>query len=305
MQRLALAAPLLALALAGCHRPDPGTEEDSLDVDGRTRTFLVHVPASAPPEGERMLVISLHGNGGRGSQQEDLSGFTPLAEEKGFVAIYPDGVDKSWADGRGTTDAEEQGVDDVAFIAALIDHGVATYGVDPRRVFVTGFSNGSMMTNRLGCELADRIAAIGPVSGTLPDAIASGCTPSRPPSVMIFHGTADEFAPYSGGEVSKGAGGVVLSAPDTRAWWADKAGCGPDTTVTDEPDRDGDPATSVRRAASDGCVAGEVVLYTVDGGGHTWPGSQDNLGERLVGPSTDDIDAARLLVDFFTAHPLP
>lgn len=297
---------LAALLAAACHRADPGTEEGTLEFGGRVRTFLFHVPASAPAAGGRMLVLSLHGNSGTGAYQEDQSGFTPLAEEEGFIAVYPDGVARSWADGRGETDAEKQGVDDVGFIAALIDHFIAEHDVDPARVYVTGFSNGSMMTNRLGCELSAKIAAIGTLGGTLPELVSGACTPSRPLSVLSFHGTADPFAPFEGGEVTKGVGGFVLSARDTRAWWAARAGCGPDVALTPEPDLDPKDGTTVTREASQGCPDGvEVVLYAVEGGGHTWPGSSADLGEGLVGKSSKDVDASRLLLDFFAAHRLP
>lgn len=296
------------LLLASCRRPqpDPGSEKTSLTFGGIERTYVYHEPSSAPAAGTRTLIISLHGNMGTGAQQEDLTGFSTLADERGFIAVYPDGVDKSWADGRGTTDADTQGIDDVGFISALIDEMVSKRGVDPKKVFVTGFSNGSMMTNRLGCELSDKIAAIGTLSGTMPETISTTCAPKRGVPLMSFHGDADPFAPYGGGEVNSSSGGKVLSAEATRALWAEKSGCDATTTSAPIADTVTDDETTVMREDNQGCKDGsEVVLFTVAGGGHTWPSSDANLTKALVGKSNEDVKASELLIDFFGKHALP
>lgn len=303
--RFASLAALL-VAPAACSRLDPGSETGSITAGGRERTFVFHVPASAPAEGTRTLIVSLHGRGGTGVQQEDLTGFSALSDERGFIAVYPDGVDKSWADGRGTSDAETQGVDDVAFVGALIDRFVAEFGADPARVFVTGHSNGSIMTNRLGCELAGKIAAIGTVAGPIAEDVSTACAPARGLSVIAFHGTDDGFVPYTGGEVDKGAGGVVLGAKGSRDWWAGHAGCSGAPTLTTLPDVAPDDGTTVEREDSVGCQDGlEVVLHTIVGGGHTWPGSDHDLGEALVGKSSRDVVASELMVEFFARHGRP
>lgn len=297
-----------AFALASCRRPqpDPGSEKTSLTFGGIERTYVLHEPSSASAAGSRMLIISLHGNLGTGAQQEDLTGFSPLADERGFVAVYPDGIDKSWADGRGTTDADTKGIDDVGFISALIDEMVAKHGVDPKKVFVTGFSNGSMMTNRLGCDLSDKIAAIGTLSGTMPEKVSMTCAVKRGVPLMSFHGDQDTFVPYGGGEVSSAAGGTVLSAEATRAFWAEKSGCDTTTASTPIADSSTDDETTVTRVDSQGCKDGsEVVLFTVTGGGHTWPSSDENLAKAIVGKSNEDVKASELLIEFFGKHALP
>lgn len=300
---LVLAATLTVL---GCSRPDRGTEESSLQHGGLERTFAYHIPAGAPAEGSRMLVISLHGRGGTGLQQEDLTALSALSDERGFIAVYPDGVDKSWADGRGTSGAEMQGVDDIGFLSALIDLFVGEHGVDPKRVYLSGHSNGAMMTSRAGCELASKLAAIGPVAGSIPANVAMSCKPARPVSVMAFHGTDDEFAPYAGGEVDKGSGGAILGAKEALAWWAENAGCNGEVTLTEVPDTAPDDGTTAEREDAQGCTDGaEVTLFSIVGGGHTWPSSPDDLGESLVGKSSQDVDASALHVGFFEKHPMP
>ncbi len=290
--------------VTGCRSPDPGTLKSSLQHGGLERTYVYHVPASAPASGSRMLILSLHGRGGSGAQQEDMTALSTLSESHGFLVVYPDGIDRSWADGRGTSSAETQGVDDVGFISALIDEFVANEGVDPNRVFVSGHSNGGMMTNRLGCELSEKIAAIAPVASEIAEAVSAKCSPTRPMSVLTIHGTEDAFVPYLGGEVAKGSGGKVLSAKDARAFWAGKAGCGADAITTKMPDLAPDDGTTVSKEESQTCKDGaEVVLLTVTGGGHTWPGSPDQLGEAIVGKSSLDIVASALHIAFFEKHP--
>lgn len=290
----------------GCNSPDAGTETSSITVDGRKRTFVYHVPESAPAEGSRMVVISLHGRLGTGVQQEDLTSFSSLSDKRGFVAIYPDGIDKSWADGRGTSNAEMQGVDDVAFISALIDHAIDKLGGDPKKVFINGHSNGSVMTNRLACELSTKVAGIGHNAGPIAEKVSMTCMPSRSLSVIGFHGTADEFMPYLGGEVDKGAGGKVLSAKDARAFWAMKSGCAMETKTTMLPDTATDDGTTVELEESTSCQDGaEIQLVTITNGGHTWPGSTDDLGETLVGKLSRDIIASEMMLDFYEKHPMP
>lgn len=304
----ALVSPLGLLFVAffaGCNAPEPGTERGSISSGGLERTFVFHVPTSAPAEGSRMLVVSLHGRAGRGVSQEDLTAFSALSDERGFVVIYPDGVEKSWADGRGTSPAEIQGVDDVAFLSALIDHCISEYGVDPKKVHVTGHSNGSALTHRLGCELSTKIAAIGPVAGTMAENVSTSCTPTRGVSVISFHGTEDTFMLYAGGELETGAGGKVLGAKNSRAFWANQSGCAVETTTTPLPDK-ADDGTTVEREDSTGCQEGnEIVLFTITGGGHTRPGSTSDLGAAFVGRSSDDIVASELMIDFFEKHPMP
>ncbi len=303
---LPLSALSALLALPACHRPDAGSQVASISFGGRDRSFVLHVPPSAPAPGTRRLILSLHGRGGTGAQQEDLTGLSTLAERDGFIAIYPDGIDRSWADGRGTSSAEEQGIDDVGFLGALIDWAVQNHGADPRQVHVSGHSNGGMMTHRLGCDLSAKVASMSPVAAELPALVSKACSPAHPMSVMTFHGTGDGFVPYAGGTVEKGAGGEILGAKETRAFWAEKAGCAPDPTITAEPDRDPDDGTTVLREESAGCTSGaEVLLFTIQGGGHTWPGSTADLGEALVGKVSKDINASELQLAFFARHPLP
>lgn len=298
---------LVFAGAAGCRRaPAEGSVTASIKHGGIERTYVYHLPAVIDPASPPALVIGLHGSGGQGSGQEKLSGLTNLTDAENLIAVYPDGIDRSWSDGRGTTDASKEGIDDVGFISTLIDHFIATHGADAKRVMVMGMSNGAMMTYRIGCELSAKVAVIGPVAGTMPELTSKACATDRRVPAMIFLGTEDTLVPFEGGELPVGAGGMMLSAAATRARWAEINGCAPEVKVSAEPDADPEDGTTVRREEHGDCADGaEAVLFAVEGGGHTWPGGWQYLGEGIIGKTTRDIDATALLVDFLKRHPMP
>src|SRR3954468_21255151 len=165
--RLTLAGVICAIAClapgsVASASPVPSAK---FDFGGLARTYTVHVPAGVEhPSG---LVVNLHAAGATGAAQAALTNYDAVADTYGFVAVYPDGIDLSWADGRGASPADRRGVDDVGFLSALIGKLVAEFGIDPGRVFATGLSAGAFMANRLACDRADLVAAIAPVGGTL------------------------------------------------------------------------------------------------------------------------------------------
>jgi polyhydroxybutyrate depolymerase len=213
-----LTALAAALVMAGISASpagaDPVDPPGVLTFGGLPRTYLVHTPAGAP----NGLVINLHGAGMTGQQQADLTDYNGVADRYGFVVAYPDGIDTTWADGRGASLPDRQGVDDVGFLAALIDRLSHEYGIPAGRVLVTGMSAGAFMANRLVCDRADLVTAIAPVAGTL--GVGTPCAPSKPVSVMAVHGTADPVVPYAGG-VMNGRGGTsdIVSAPALAERW--------------------------------------------------------------------------------------
>lgn len=239
----------------------------ALAFGGLQRTYLVHAPAG-PVTG---LVINLHGAGQNGAIQKDITGYDRVADQFGFVVAYPDGIDMSWADGRGASVPDRQGVDDVGFLSALIGRLSTEYAVPPGRVFVTGMSAGAFMANRLACDRADLVSAIAPVAGTLGAGV--GCSPSRPVSVLMIHGTADPVVPFGGGPmVGRGGPSTILSAPATAERWRQADGCGPFVEQA--------AAGPVQLASASGCAAGaQVVLARVNGGGHDWLDASQATGQ--------------------------
>ena len=251
-----------------------GDAPNELVFGGVPRTYVLHVPPGLEqPNG---LVINLHGAGMTGGAQAAMTNYNAVADQHGFVVAYPDGIDLSWADGRGASVPDRQGVDDVGFLVALAQRLSGDFGVDPGRVFATGMSAGAFMANRLACSRADVFAAIAPVAGTLGSGFP--CAPSQPVSVLEIHGNADNVVPFNGGPmVGRGGPSDIVAAPAMAQRWRDMNGC--PAPVEDSP------APSVHRFTSAGCAGGaEVAFIQIDGGGHTW------------------LDASQASAQFFATH---
>ena len=300
---LLIAAATMVTACSGggptaAARLTPGDHEQTVTVDGRQRSFVVHVPAGLQAGRPTPVVIVLHGGGGDARNAIDQTGMSEQADRSGFLAVYPNGTGRlertllTWNSGTCCGFALDQQVDDVAFVATLIDQLQAQYAGDPRRIFVTGMSNGAMMSYRLGCELADRIAAIAPVAG----AMGVDCRPSAPVSVVAFHGTADQHVRYQGGTPGVRADPHQRNDPpvaDTISFWANHDHC--TGAVTQDVSSD-----TSRRVHS--CPDGvEVTLYTIDGGQHAWPGGRK--GQAGADQPTGTISATQLIWEFFQRHP--
>lgn len=297
----ALAAFVLPAA-AAASADLPGAAGDfrkTVGVAGVTRSWLLHVPASYSPSRPVPVVLLLHGGGGRAAGIErSTGGFSALADRHGFIAVYPESRRGHWDDGRETvTDP----TDDVAFVSALLDALAAEYAVDARRVYAAGISNGGMMSMRLACELSGRFAAIATVGANMPAALAASCHPARAVPVVMFSGTADPLMPYAGGHVAGRVGGVVLSAPETAAFWARQNGAasGPLRRALVDADPGDGTTTDLLE------FPGEVVLYRVNEGGHTWPGGTQYAPARFVGKVARDFSANDTIRAFFARHALP
>jgi polyhydroxybutyrate depolymerase len=281
----------------------------SIYSGGLQRTFDVHISSSYDETRPTPLIIVLHGGGGTGQGMPKLTNFNTIADRENFIIVYPDGFEKHWNDGRGLSQysAQTQNVDDVGFISALIDHLSAEFNIDAKRIYVTGISNGGMMSHRLGCELSQKIAAIAPVASNISVNMASIWAPSRPVPVLIINGTEDPLVPWAGGDIHFGMAklGQVLSVADTVKFWVANNKCTSLLLVTQLPDKDTSDGTRVRREIYGGCADGaEVVLYAVEGGGHTWPGGLQYLPESIIGRTSRDFDASEVIWQFFKEHPM-
>lgn len=274
---------------------EPPDAEQTVTVDGRERSFVVNAPAAAPAGDRLPVVIVLHGGGSDARAAMAQTGMSELAARAGFLAVYPQGTARfggrqlTWNAGACCGYAVDQQVDDVAFLAAVIDQVVRDHQGDPDRIYLTGFSNGAMLAYRAACQLADRIAAIAPVAGSL----LVDCRPSAPLSVLIVHGTADQQIPYQGGESPARADTHPRRDPpvaDTTAFWATHNHCSTPTTEQMSPN-----TTLRHHDCPDGI---EVALYTIDGGDHDWPGGRSARG----GATPESFAASPLIWDFFQQH---
>ena len=303
MRFLFAAIFVLGIAGPGCANAAATNTTESITVNGMKRTYVLHVPNGLT--GRVPLILSFHGHGGDGAGQERLTRMNPLSDRYGFIIAYPDGIDRGWNDGR---QANANGVDDVAFANALIDEVENRYSVDPKRVYATGFSNGGVFSNYLGCNLANRIAAVAPVSGSLPVADVPRCHPERALPVLEIGGTADPIMPFDGGTIvvfGRNRGQVISFAQD-GAFWAKNASCSATPTTTPLPAIAPPDGTTVTRTSYTGCHAGaDVVEYSVNGGGHTWPDGVPYLPKFVIGKVSHQLNASETIVQFFLAHPKP
>lgn len=280
-------------------RRDPSIDRmGAIVVDGRRRTYLVHVPSTTPRATPWPLVIVLHGHGSSIRQTIRVTGLSAKADREGFLVVYPNGTGwlnlrpRGWNAGSCCGYPMRKRVNDVAFIQQLLAHLQGTFAIDPARIYVTGISNGGMMAYRVGCELTDQVAAIAPVAGAM---AVPHCTPGGPLPVIIFHGTHDQHVPYAGGR-SPLTRDARLDPPvaATVAFWARHNQAGP----TPQRDVRGHIVREEYLAASTGA---DVVLYTVQDGGHAWPSGE--RGWRFGAEPTQDISATDAMWDFFARHP--
>ena len=277
---------------------------NAITLNGLKRTFHLYIPSSYRSSTTHPLVIALHGGGGTGKKVDKLLGLNSLADQHGFMVVYPDAVDHHWNDGRGVHKyrSHRENIDDVGFIAGMIDAIAGSYHIDRQRVYVTGASNGAMMSLRLGCELADKIAAMAAVIGSMPENLVAKCTPARPVPLLMINGTDDPLVPWEGGyvHVFRQKLGEIISVPQSAAFWAARNGCSPEPNITILPDTDPDDGTSVKKSIYRQCSDGaDVVLYEIKGGGHTWPGGYQYLPEFLIGKTNRDLDATNTIWNFF------
>ncbi|HUY89284.1 MAG TPA: PHB depolymerase family esterase [Pirellulales bacterium] len=285
-------------------RTVPDHELRKLVVGASSRSYHIHFPPDYDGRQLRPLVLAFHGGGVNAETMIYFSGLSEKADEAGFVVAYPEGTGRvprarTWNAGHCCGHAFHHGVDDVAFVRALLDELDQTAAIDPRRVYATGMSNGAMMSYRLANELADRFAAIAPVAG--PMAI-DRCQPSRPVSVIHFHGTADEYTPYQGGKGPRSQSQTAFHSVDyTIEAWVAANGCPAEPATMRLPTRAVDGTSVIQRVYGPGREGAEVVLFTIEGGGHTWPGRSSIF--QTLGPSTRQIVANDLMWEFFEKHP--
>ncbi len=259
----------------------PGSYVEGITSSGQARRYRLHVPPQYRAGAPMPLVVNLHGYNSNGEQQERVSQMSVKSDAAGFIAVHPEGLGEpqSW---RFMNRAE--GASDVEFIRDLIKHLESRLSIDAKRIYVTGISNGAQMSYRLACDLGDTLAAFAPVAGGYPP--FKDCDPPRPVPVVAFHGTADNLLPYEGQPP------VFLPVRTWAANWAARNGCSATAKVTFEK---GDVIGETWSGCRDNA---DVTLYTINGKGHSWPGSA--MPERIT---TQDVDATDVMWEFFAAHP--
>ena len=256
-----------------------------IEFDGLDRSYRLFVPTGYDSAEPTPLTLNWHGLGSNGAQQEAYTG-TVVAEDRGYIVAFPNGVGRSFnaglcCSGSGNPPHEE---DDVGFARAIVDDIASRFCVDRRRIFSTGMSNGGYMSERLACNASDLVAAVAPVSA-LGYAVRN-CAPTRPVPIIAFNGTEDPLVRYSG-------------ATTTMATWAERNGCNAEPIVIE---REGDYCERW-----EGCAEGATAEFcTINDMEHCWPSDEINIvlpgfcNSGGFGP----IDATDDMYDFFEAHPL-
>ncbi|MGH7604677.1 MAG: alpha/beta hydrolase family esterase [Gemmatimonadaceae bacterium] len=294
---------LLALALLA----PVAAPADTIDVGGIPRTYTAQLPdkASRVP-----LVLVLHGNTQQGIDMRERTGWADVATKEGFAVVFPDGLNRAWADLRSSDEragvTPPKGTDDTAFLMALTRRYVENGTADPKHLYVTGVSNGGAMAMTLACEHPETFAAAGIVVMNLTQSMRPACRPSQPIPILLMNGTADPLIPYNGGKgTSRFAVDGFLSTPETVRFWRKVDGCDEaDASVTALPDVNAEDESRVTRIESRCPPGRDVVLYRVDGGGHRMPGTKSDARVRVfakfvLGPQNRDLDGAGTIWAFF------
>ena len=326
----------LAILLPSAHAQVP---QEKITVDDKERTFIVHLPKGYEAKQHYALVILLHTRDQDAFDMEQLTRFDELADRDSVIAVYPNSTGRGWnleipqgepapgnmgrRGGRhggwggggypgggggypgrsrrsgqsGGSESRATPADDNAFIGQMLEQLSSEYSVDSSRVYAAGLSDGGFMAFRLGCTMSGRFAAIAAVGAAMPKSMT--CLPSHPLSVLMMNGTSDPIVHYNGGHVGRYS---VLSAEDSAKYWAKLAGCQSKPQKQKlSPRERGGMKTEVD--TYDDCQKGaQVALYGIEGGGNTWPGGEQYLVEKVIGKTSNDINANEVIWSFFVHH---
>ncbi|MGZ8500234.1 MAG: extracellular catalytic domain type 1 short-chain-length polyhydroxyalkanoate depolymerase [Candidatus Binatia bacterium] len=285
----------------------PRDHTATLQFAGRERSAIVHVPRRAAERQVLPVVLNFHGGGGHGANQQEYSLLDAVAESDNFITVYPNGTGRlpgrllTWNGGTCCAYSMLNKIDDVGFVRAPIHELAEKFPVDRRRVYATGMSNGGMMAHRLAVEASDVIAAVAPVAGGL---VLPAIKSDRAVPVMHIHSVDDPRAPYTGGlgppfPMTKSQ----VFHPNVDAMikrWVEQHRCAAEPTVADRRvDRSARGHRATKYVFANCRDGAEVALWKVTGAGHVWPGGKQKVLERILGPSTDIIDANREMWAFF------
>ncbi len=291
---------------------------DTVAVDGMQRQFQVHVPPAYDRLKPMPVVLIFHGLHMNGTMMVGATGFNAIADRNNFIAVYGEAVNGRWNDGHTGT-----GVDDVAYVSALLDKLATVVNIDRRRIYACGISNGGFFSQVLACTLTDKIAAAGVVASTMMKQTQTLMQSNKAMPIVFFLGTDDSLLPWADGRTKdigklgevlglSGIGSIdsglvqtyggLMTVPQALNFWTSHNGCSGTTSTTQEPDRDPKDGTRVKKEVY-GSSGNEVVLYTIEGGGHSWPGCPNLKSiSSISGNISQDIDASSLMWDFFKTH---
>lgn len=269
-----------------------GDSNGKLVDQGQLRTYYIHIPKSYNPSRPMPLLLVFHGDGGSGRSISNVTGFNTLADQKGFIVVYPDGINQKW--GIGTNSKNH--IDDVSFISNLIDHLKSQLNVDSHKVYATGFSKGGILTQALACKLNTKIAAFASVAGSLPARIQPDCQPKTPVSMLTINGTNDQEVYYQGDK--QGKRGALISIPAMVNFWEAHDQC---TSSKGTPQANNLLKTTEYSSCNGNS---QVVQLAVVNGGHFWPGGVSTDASVNKFNAKLGLNASKTIWDFFQNHNL-
>lgn len=275
-------------------------EESSLTVDGLTRTYLLNLPPNYNESSDFALVLALHGGGGSATQVEKNYFLTEKANKEKFAILYPEGVQsdgilraRTWNAGTCCDYAVEKQIDDVKFISMLIDVVLKKYPkLSKKKVYVTGMSNGAMMSYRLACELSNKIAAIAPVAGAMVTTLP--CAASRPVPILHIHSKLDTKVPYNGGKSTFGF--TIPPVEQGINTWVKNNSC----NASSKSVSDFELYTLTKWT---NCANSSIEIYLTKDGGHSWP--KGEKARSAADEISEAISANDVIWDFFKRYQLP
>ncbi|MFZ0820951.1 MAG: hypothetical protein WAM91_12840 [Candidatus Acidiferrales bacterium] len=311
-------------------QPAPAPDrEETVRINTYPRTFLVHLPAGFDARMRYPVVLALHGLDGDGRVMARVSHLDETADRFGFIVVYPNANEGRWTVldprnqvgvgrrpgifdfprlGRGREEREPGGepINDTLYFDAVLDKLESEYRVDDSRIYATGLSDGGFMVFRLGCDMAHRFAAIATVAATLPFSLSGTCAnwAWRSVPLLMINGTSDPIIDYRG-RPGLDVRFPLLSAKETLKVWSKMNGCGNKPVRSTLPPRASGGMETEIDTYNDCKEGGDVILYSVVKGGHTWPGGDPYMPERRAGATSNDLNAGEAIWQFFAAHPMP
>lgn len=289
----------------------PLFKEYTFEWQGYERSYWLYRPTPKRLGEAVPLVFVIHGGGGYAKNMPKFtkSRFNRLADQDGFLVVYPQGLGNQWNDGRDPKKYPalaklrtwKENTDDVGFLLEIIEKLAKAYPINREKIFVCGNSNGGFMSNRLICDRPDVFRGAGVITATMDESYLPKCQPSRSAGLVIMNGTEDGAIPLEGGslKVYGSYRGEVMAATNYVDFWVKHNNCQTLKDIIAIPDQDGDGTHVTVEEYTDCDDNSRVVFYTVHGGGHTWPGAKSPLYEMLAGKTTLEINACDILWEFF------
>ncbi|MDF2500783.1 MAG: phospholipase [Anaerosporomusa subterranea] len=281
----------------------PGDYTSKLTFKGLERTYQLHIPTNYNQKVPSTLVIVCHGGGMTAEEMKETTQFNSLSDEKGFIVIYPDAVEKGWNDDRKTTMERRslrENIDDVGYISILIDTLKSEWNIDNQLVFITGMSNGGMFSQRVARELSGKVAGFASVVAPAPETRTPGATPSRPVPAMFILGANDPVIQWTGGDLNWGKStiGRGLPIPFMINYWVNNNKAIKEIRISNENSINYN--VLVRHEVYNPSLGGAPVeVYIVNNNGHQWPGGTKSLPESVAGKTNSEFNATKAIWNFF------